>query len=149
MTRVPTERAAVEPARRGTQSTVGMAHDPPFASARSSHAGADSQHAAVRCAPPGVALPFDIGVEESAFSPVAGVKFLVDPLTVELASNESKRDTVLILIADTPPPGVVEEGLMWGGSLAVRPGLGGMLGPCGGSACSGSGAHRTAPDTMQ
>ena len=31
--------------------TMGMAHGPPFASAGSSHVGADTLHAAVRCAP--------------------------------------------------------------------------------------------------
>ena len=34
--------------------TMGMAHGPPFASAGSSHVGADILHAAVRCAPLGV-----------------------------------------------------------------------------------------------
>ena len=34
--------------------TMGMAHGPPFASAGSSHVGADTLHAAVRCAPLGV-----------------------------------------------------------------------------------------------
>ena len=34
--------------------TMGMAHDPPFASAGSSHVGADTPHVAVRYAPLGV-----------------------------------------------------------------------------------------------